>query len=111
MRSFQYCWTSDEIDSILTSRKSDEQESSRRMKTEFFAAFDGVRAGKSGNGKDGKADKSVLVIGATNRPKELDSAAIRNGTFLFICLQGDTEELRKPPVDSDLGCSVILPGQ
>ena len=71
----------DEIDSILTSRKSDEQESSRRMKTEFFAAFDGVRAG-SGNGKEGKADKSVLVIGATNRPEELDSAAVRKETFL-----------------------------
>ena len=26
-------------------------------------------------------------------------------------LQGDTEEFAKPPVDSDLGCSVILPGQ
>ena len=97
LRPYQCCLTSDEIDSILTSRKSDEQESSRRMKTEFFAAFDGVRAG-NGNGKDGgkadkSLDKSVLVIGATNRPEELDSAAIRNGTFLFICLQGDTEEL------------------
>ena len=26
-------------------------------------------------------------------------------------IQGDTEEFGKPPVDSDLGCSVILPGQ
>ena len=26
-------------------------------------------------------------------------------------IQGDTEEFRKPPVDSDLGCSVILTGQ
>ena len=26
-------------------------------------------------------------------------------------VQGDTEEFGKPPVDSDLGCSVILPGQ
>ena len=45
------------------------------MKTEFFAAFDGVHAGS----KDNKTDKSssVLVIGATNRPEELDSAAIR----------------------------------
>ena len=44
------------------------------MKTEFFAAFDGVRV----SGKD-KEDKSsrVLVIGATNRPEELDNAAIR----------------------------------
>ena len=45
------------------------------MKTEFFAAFDGVHVGS----KDNKTDKSssVLVIGATNRPEELDSAAIR----------------------------------
>ena len=26
-------------------------------------------------------------------------------------VQGDTEEFAKPPVDSDLRCSVILPGQ
>ena len=38
------------------------------MKTEFFAAFDGINSYKS--------DK-ILVIGATNRPEELDSAAIR----------------------------------
>ena len=52
------------------------------MKTEFFAAFDGVRAGS----KDNKTDKSssVLVIGATNRPEELDSAAIRKGRFIIL---------------------------
>ena len=52
------------------------------MKTEFFAAFDGVRAGV----KDNKTDKSgrVLVIGATNRPEELDSAAIRKERVIFI---------------------------
>ena len=70
------CLILDEIDSILTSRKSDEQESSRRMKTEFFAAFDGVRAGSKDNNKADKSSR-VLVIGATNRPEELDSAAIR----------------------------------
>ena len=32
----------DEIDSLLTTRKENEQESSRRMKTEFLTAFDGV---------------------------------------------------------------------
>ena len=48
------------------------------MKTEFFAAFDGVRV----SGKDTKEDKGgrVLVIGATNRPEELDTAAIRQPT-------------------------------
>ena len=31
--------------------------------------------------------------------------------ILLLLIQGDTEEFAKPPVDSDLGCSVILPGQ
>ena len=59
---------SDEIDSILSSRRSNEHEASRRMKTEFFASMDGLES---------KKDDKILVIGATNRPEELDTAAIR----------------------------------
>jgi SpoVK/Ycf46/Vps4 family AAA+-type ATPase len=58
----------DEIDSLLTQRKSDENEASRRIKTEFLVQLDGT--GTSGQGR-------VLVIGATNRPHELDDAARR----------------------------------
>lgn len=58
----------DEIDSLLTQRKSDENEASRRIKTEFLVQLDGT--GTSGQGR-------VLVIGATNRPQELDEAARR----------------------------------
>lgn len=58
----------DEIDSLLTQRKSDDNESSRRIKTEFLVQLDGT--GTSGQGR-------VLVIGATNRPQELDEAARR----------------------------------
>jgi len=58
----------DEIDSLLTQRKSDENEASRRIKTEFLVQLDGT--GTSGQGR-------VLVIGATNRPQELDDAARR----------------------------------
>lgn len=32
----------DEIDSILSERKENEHEASRRLKTEFFSQFDGV---------------------------------------------------------------------
>ncbi|CAB9526910.1 Fidgetin-like protein 1 [Seminavis robusta] len=58
----------DEIDSLLTQRKSDDNESSRRIKTEFLVGLDGT--GTSSQGR-------VLVIGATNRPQELDEAARR----------------------------------
>ena len=58
----------DEIDSLLTQRKSDDNEGSRRIKTEFLVQLDGT--GTSGQGR-------VLVIGATNRPQELDEAARR----------------------------------
>lgn len=57
----------DEIDSLLSARKSDENEASRRLKTEFLVQMDGVTSG----------DGQVIVIGATNRPDELDDAVIR----------------------------------
>jgi spastin len=58
----------DEVDSMLSSRKSGEHDTSRRLKTEFLSRFGG--AGTS-NG-DG-----VLVIGATNRPQDIDDAVVR----------------------------------
>ncbi|QDZ23925.1 spastin [Chloropicon primus] len=57
----------DEIDSILSARSSNENESSRRLKTEFLIQFDGVN----------KSDNQVFVIGASNRPEELDDAVRR----------------------------------
>ena len=61
----------DEIDSLLTQRKSSENEASRRIKTEFLVQLDGT--GTTGQGR-------VLIIGATNRPQELDEAARRRFT-------------------------------
>eukprot|EP00549_Striatella_unipunctata_P023092 CAMPEP_0118678308 /NCGR_PEP_ID=MMETSP0800-20121206/3142_1 /TAXON_ID=210618 ORGANISM="Striatella unipunctata, Strain CCMP2910" /NCGR_SAMPLE_ID=MMETSP0800 /ASSEMBLY_ACC=CAM_ASM_000638 /LENGTH=340 /DNA_ID=CAMNT_0006574141 /DNA_START=84 /DNA_END=1106 /DNA_ORIENTATION=- len=58
----------DEIDSLLTQRKADENEASRRIKTEFLVQLDGTGT---------KQRQRVLVIGATNRPHELDDAARR----------------------------------
>lgn len=62
----------DEIDSLLGVRKEDEHEGSRRIKTEFLVQFDGVGTISGGGG-----DERVLIIGATNRPYEIDDAARR----------------------------------
>merc|ERR1712142_641193 len=47
----------DEVDSILCSRKDTDHEASRRLKTEFFASFDGLQsaAAAADAGNDEKA--------------------------------------------------------
>ncbi|GJN12838.1 hypothetical protein PR202_ga31152 [Eleusine coracana subsp. coracana] len=74
----------DEIDSLLSQRKSDgEHESSRRLKTQFLIEMEGFD----------NANEQILLIalkvtniivemmsGATNRPQELDEAARRRLT-------------------------------
>ncbi|KAK7271116.1 hypothetical protein RJT34_26753 [Clitoria ternatea] len=61
----------DEIDSLLSQRKADgEHESSRRLKTQFLIEMEGFDNGS----------EQILLIGATNRPQELDEAARRRLT-------------------------------
>ncbi|EKF30821.1 AAA ATPase, putative [Trypanosoma cruzi marinkellei] len=60
----------DEIDALLQARGSaHEGEGSRRLKTEFLVQMDGA-------GND-NSEARVLVMGATNRPFDLDEAIIR----------------------------------
>ncbi|XP_052192782.1 uncharacterized protein LOC127801575 isoform X2 [Diospyros lotus] len=58
----------DEIDSIMSTRLANEHDSSRRLKSEFLVQFDGVTS---------NSDDLVIVIGATNKPQELDDAVLR----------------------------------
>ncbi|XP_046965344.1 fidgetin-like protein 1 isoform X2 [Vanessa cardui] len=58
----------DEIDSLLSQRSDSEHEASRRIKTEFLVQFDGASTGE---------EDRILIVGATNRPHELDEAARR----------------------------------
>jgi len=57
----------DEIDSLTGARTDGENESARRIKTEFLVQMQGV----------GKGNNGVLVLGATNTPWDLDPAIRR----------------------------------
>nr|CAB3266511.1 spastin-like [Phallusia mammillata] len=58
----------DELDSLLRTRQENDNDAQRRLQTEFLLQFDGV-------GTD--QNERILVMGATNRPHELDDAALR----------------------------------
>ena len=58
----------DEIDSFLGTRKSGEHEATSTMKTEFMTLWDGF---------DTDDNAQVMVLGATNRPWDVDEAILR----------------------------------
>ena len=57
----------DEIDSVLSARSENENDATRRLKTEFLIQMQGV----------GNDDEGILVLGATNIPWGLDPAVRR----------------------------------
>ncbi|XP_016198872.1 spastin [Arachis ipaensis] len=57
-----------QIDSIMSTRTENENDASRRLKSEFLIQFDGVTS---------NSNDIVIVIGATNKPQELDDAVLR----------------------------------
>ena len=58
----------DEIDALMSTRKDNEHEASRRLKTEFMTQLDGATT----NNED-----RLLIMAATNLPWELDEAVLR----------------------------------
>ncbi|KAM6365808.1 LOW QUALITY PROTEIN: spastin [Alca torda] len=74
----------DEVDS-LCERREGEHDASRRLKTEFLIEFDGVQS----SGED-----RILVMGATNRPQELDDAVLRRFTKrVYVSLPNEETRL------------------
>ena len=58
----------DEVDSLLSIRAADEIGGERRVKTQFLVELDGLRR---------RPGENVVVMGATNRPWDLDPAMVR----------------------------------
>lgn len=58
----------DEIDSLLSARTANEQESTRRLKTEFLVQLDGATTA---------TEERIVIMAATNRPEDIDEAARR----------------------------------
>ncbi|KAL1264243.1 hypothetical protein QQF64_004598 [Cirrhinus molitorella] len=58
----------DEIDSFLRSRSSSDHEATAMMKAQFMSLWDGL---------DTDYNCQVIIMGATNRPQDLDSAILR----------------------------------
>jgi SpoVK/Ycf46/Vps4 family AAA+-type ATPase len=65
----------DEIDSMLGKRHSNEHEAVNNMKTEFMALWDGFTTDEY---------SQVMVLGATNRPWEVDEAVLRRLPQSFL---------------------------
>ena len=62
---------------MLTQRSDTDNESSRRIKTEFLVQFDGMST---------DANEKLLVIGATNLPNSLDEGIYSNFLFIIIII-------------------------
>ncbi|OCT69840.1 outer mitochondrial transmembrane helix translocase isoform X2 [Xenopus laevis] len=58
----------DEIDSFLRNRSSSDHEATAMMKAQFMSLWDGL---------DTEFNCQVIVMGATNRPQDLDTAIMR----------------------------------
>ncbi|KAH7668223.1 neuronal spastin, partial [Aphelenchoides avenae] len=75
----------DEIDSLLCQRSAGDHRADRKVETEFLLQFDGCIS---------KNTDRILVIGATNRPQDLDEAVLRRfSTRLFVDLPNEAARM------------------
>lgn len=95
----------DELDSFLTTRSYTDNESTRMIKTQFMALWDGLLTDDQSR---------ILIVGATNRPDDLDQAILRRLPYkvsvpmpkedqrvkiLSVCLHGEPLALGLGPND------------
>jgi len=90
----------DEVDSILAQRREGEQEGTVRVKNEILVQMDGV--------SNADANERLLLVGATNRPQELDEAARRRLQKRLLIPLPDAEARREMIVRGLRGVSHSL---
>ncbi|XP_002018814.2 ATPase family AAA domain-containing protein 1-B [Drosophila persimilis] len=73
----------DEIDSLLRARRQNDHEATAMMKTQFMRLWDGLVTSQN---------STVIVLGATNRPGDLDKAIIRRMPAKFYIGMPDTTQ-------------------
>ncbi|XP_075233054.1 no mitochondrial derivative isoform X2 [Lycorma delicatula] len=91
----------DEIDSFLRNRNSQDHEATAMMKAQFMSLWDGLNT---------DSNCIVIVMGATNRPQDLDRAILRRMPATFhITLPNATQRkqilelvLNREPIASDV---------
>lgn len=79
----------DEIDALATDRGTHQSKSERQMVNQFLEELTELSDG----------DHNVIVIGATNRIDDIDSAMLRTGRF--------TEKIEVPPPDAEARVAVF----
>lgn len=72
----------DEIDTFLRSRDSHDHEATAMVKAQFMKLWDGLET---------DSNSQVIVMGATNRPRDVDSAILRRMPAMY--------EIRLPDID------------
>ncbi|KAL1923730.1 uncharacterized protein VTP21DRAFT_8710 [Calcarisporiella thermophila] len=76
----------DEIDSFLRERRSSDHEVTSMMKAEFMSLWDGLMTGE---------DSRIMVLGATNRPNDIDQAILRRMPKRFAIPLPNEEQRKK----------------
>lgn len=74
----------DEIDSFLRERRSSDHEVTGMMKAEFMSLLDGLTS----------SDSRILLLGATNRPNDIDAAILRRMPKRFAVRLPDAQQRR-----------------
>ncbi|OJA11899.1 hypothetical protein AZE42_07650 [Rhizopogon vesiculosus] len=95
----------DEIDSFLRERRGDDHEVMGMMKAEFMTSWDGLTSGSD----------RILVLGATNRPGDIDPAILRRMPKRFAVALPDADQrckilslmLKETKLDSQISLSLL----